>query len=107
MTSLFADDSAVWRTGQNFNVINKELTSYLKRITEWCNKWGFKLNEDKTVALIFSVDKNILQTKLLITINGKQIQTVTHVKFIGITLDSKLNYNEHVTSLLTSCKNKT
>jgi len=34
--------------------ISNELEKQIKAISKWCNKWGFKINEDKTVVMIFT-----------------------------------------------------
>ena len=52
--SLYADDSAVWRSGRNIQFIIKELQQQMDAISKWCRKWGFKINEDKTVYMVFT-----------------------------------------------------
>jgi len=52
-SSLFADDSCIFKSGRNLNHITKYIQDNLNRIAEWCNLWGFKISLDKTVAVVF------------------------------------------------------
>ena len=52
-TSLFADDSSLWRSGSNLRQIVHHLQIDLCQIEKWCVKWGFKLNETKSIGMVF------------------------------------------------------
>jgi hypothetical protein len=43
---------------------------------------------------------------LNLNINGKLINTVTKARFLGINFDQQLNWNDHITSIVNSCKSK-
>jgi len=51
--SLYADDSAIRRAGQNPEVNRRHLQSYLARLKKFFNEWGFKVSTTKTVAVEF------------------------------------------------------
>jgi len=53
-SSLFADDSSLWRSRNNINQIIHHLQLDLILIEQWCNKWGFLINSTKSTAIIFS-----------------------------------------------------
>jgi len=105
-TSLFADDSAIWRSGKNFNHIVQQLQIEVDKITTWCDLWGFKLNEKKCVAIVFTKNRQIAKSTVLITINQKLLQTVKHVKFLGVTFDQRLDWTEHIKNITNSCTKK-
>ena len=46
-TYLFADDSTIWRSGKNVENILKQFQLYIDKISDWCDEWGSKLNEEK------------------------------------------------------------
>ena len=105
-TSIYADDSAIWRSGRNLKTIEDKLQTDVNKIAKWCDEWGFKLNESKTVAIIFSHSQQALQSKLNIRLNGKTISTETSVKFLGMTFDQRLTWNKHIEKVIDSCKVK-
>ena len=105
-TSLYADDSAIWRSGKQLQQTIQKLNTDVQKIQRWCDLWGFKLNEKKTVAIIFSKNNEHLKHKVDIRINGKQIETVSSVKFLGLTFDQRLNWAEHINNVVISCKKK-
>jgi len=71
MCSLYADDSAVWRSRRNLTFIFNELQKQINAISNGCNKWGFKLNWDKTVMMIFTRKSAAKYSNLSIKIYGK------------------------------------
>ena len=105
-TSLFADDSAIWRSGKRLQQITNKLKPDVEKIEKWCDEWGFKLNEKKTVAIVFSKNSQLRREKVQIAINGKLIETVSTVKFLGLTFDQNLNWNDHINNIAESCKKK-
>lgn len=52
--SKFADDCTVWKTDKSIQGVNKQLNKQLCQVTNWMEKWGFKINTYKTVYMIFN-----------------------------------------------------
>ena len=48
-SSLFADDSAVFKSGQNLKYITQQIQKNLDKLGKWCDTWGFKVSMDKTI----------------------------------------------------------
>ena len=61
----------------------------------------FKANPDKSHLLLSNDDTNL---KALI--NGHEIANSEHVKLLGVTLDNKLSFDEHVSKLCKSASRK-
>lgn len=93
--SLYADDIAIWKTGTNLNYILKEIQKDIDNIEQWTNKWGFTLSPAKTKTVIFTNNqiKNVIQP---LKINGNNIEQVNSIKFLGIHLDTHLNFKKHI-----------
>src|SRR6218665_1360378 len=100
MCSLYADDSYLWRSVRNLIFIFSELQKQINAISKWCNKWGFKINEDKTVAMIFTRKSVTKYSNLGIKINGRTLNIVNKVKFLGLIFDSRLTWKEHIQHLV-------
>ena len=51
--SIYADDSAIWKTGRDLETITKHMQAAVKKIELWCDLWGFNMSIDKTVGVVF------------------------------------------------------
>lgn len=96
--ALFADDTGIYSSSNQSNVIVKRLNIALKNISDYFQKWKIKANVNKTQAIIFPFDnKRKRQPTLNFECNGTTIDRSKSVKYLGVTLDSKLNFGEHIT----------
>ena len=57
------------------------------------------LNVAKTNVMIFGNKRD--EENYMVTINGMNINTVYVTKFIGVHIDSKLNWNKHLSVIKT------
>ena len=103
-SSLFADDTAVYKSGRSIDHLNTTMQNNLANIQKWCDQWGFRLSLDKTVAILFS--HAIKDHKINLNLGPKQIKIVDSVKFLGVILDKKLNWNEHIQYVQSKCKKR-
>ena len=72
--SLYADDSATWKTGSNLKAIIQEVQRYLDRLAMFFEQWGFKLSSEKTVAILFTRNRHCSADDINLTIGGKIIK---------------------------------
>ena len=99
---LFADDSNLFFSGKNLtetiNLVNAELI----KVYQWLNLNKLSLNIEKTNFIIFSLSKNVHQDIYNnIVINGSHINRVYFTKFLGVIIDSKLTWKNHITKIRT------
>jgi ribonuclease HI len=92
--AIFADDCTIWRSGTNLEHITTHLQDDLNKINKWCTKWGFKLNNDKTIGIVFT-NKTKLNIPSLF-INNKKIKFESKVKFLGVVFDHHLTWKPHI-----------
>ena len=93
-TSLFADDSAVFKSGKNLKQIASQIQSAITNIQKWCEEWGFKISAEKTIGVVFT---NALKpAPIHIKINNNEIKIEEKVKFLGVIFDKKLTWGEHI-----------
>jgi hypothetical protein len=71
----------------------KKLQSALNKIVIWTKKWRIKLNESKSVHIDYT-NKKITQRPIYI--NVTQIPYANTAKYLGLTLDTKLRWKEHI-----------
>ena len=53
-TSLFADDGALYKSGNNINLIMKDLQEGLNDVKIWADQWGMKFSAQKSCGVIFT-----------------------------------------------------
>jgi hypothetical protein len=92
-TTTFEDSTAVMAVGESNENSTKKLQSALNKIAIWTKKWRIKLNESKSVHINFT-NKRITQRPIYI--NGTQIPYASTAKYLGMTLDTKLRWKEHI-----------
>ncbi|GBO39415.1 RNA-directed DNA polymerase from mobile element jockey [Araneus ventricosus] len=98
ITCLFADDSAVLAQGTTIKYILRTLQSFLASLEEWLTKWRIAVNTDKTKAIIFRKGcSNFNPTNL--ELFDETIEWVTEVKYLGLIIDNKLTFRQHISYL--------
>ena len=83
-------------------VVQQRLQGDINRIADWTSENRMVLNTSKTKTLLVTgqrLEKKISIRALKIACNGSEIEQVTSQKLLGVTLDSHLNFNEHVNNL--------
>ena len=92
---LFADDTNIFITGKNSKEMCDKINEDLENIREWlcCNK--LSLNILKTHYIVFT-PRNKVVNDIDICINDVRIERVYVTKFLGIQIDSQLNWKKHI-----------
>ena len=95
--NLFADETSLIHTHDNFEYLIKETNEELIRISTWLATNKLVLNINKTNYMIFtsrgrSYNKNVTNIK----IDGNNIQQVNKTKFLGIIIEEHLNWATHI-----------
>lgn len=98
-TSLacFADDTASFTSSNDVDLIVSRLQLSLENLHSYFTKWKLKLNEGKTEAILFSRHRNEPKSKL--KIGGHTIPWAKSVRYLGVTLDKKLNWSKHISNI--------
>ena len=90
----YADDSALMKIIKEITdrtTAVKEVDKDLQAISDWGKKWKVEFEPKKTHALLCSRKKPGMDQP---TMDGKKIKFVSHLKLVGITIDSKLNWKK-------------
>jgi hypothetical protein len=91
--ATFADDTTVMAIGEIVEISTRKLQSAVNKIAIWTRKWRIKLNESKSVHIDFT-NKKIIQQPVFIT--GTKVPYANTAKYLGMTLDAKLRWKEHI-----------
>ena len=74
----------------------------LDKLSEWFKSNRLSLNIKKTNYIIFSPKSKCRQQQInsfTIQIDGKTIERVEHARFLGVYVDEKLQWNEHINQI--------
>ena len=85
----YADDCSALYGGPSLDHAISRLQKMLDELTAWGHSGGLRFNPEKSVAIVFSRRRKTPPTKL--RIDGKEIDYQQDVRYLGITLDSKLH----------------
>ena len=84
---LYADDIVI------FSNTSDGLQRGLNVLSDYCNKWKLTVNVDKTKIMVFRKGGN-LPRKLDFMFEGKKIEIVKKIVFLGITFTTGSSFNE-------------
>lgn len=71
-------------------------------IENWCTSAGLKISTLKTQVMIWSKQRDFSRPSN-ISHKNESIPILDSVKYLGITIDSKLNWNQHVDNITKKC----
>ena len=92
---LFADDSNLFISGRDPDLIMRTMNNELKEISLWLKANKLSLNIKKTHFMIFS-SKNKPHPNICINIDGETINETAKTKFLGVIIDNKLSWKDHI-----------
>lgn len=93
MIATFADDTAILSVHDDPAQASVNLQLSLNAITDWFKTWRIKTNENKSVHITFTLNRNSCPP---VTINNTQLPQVSEVKYLGMHLDEKLTWKTHI-----------
>ena len=99
---MYADDTVILAHGKNRCEVAAKLTVAMANISDWLSEFCLTLNISKTACMYFYNRKNGSQTDIIV--NGERIHTVSHFKYLGITVDWQLSFKKHVTQVCNTVK---
>lgn len=97
LAKLFADDTTLYCSGAELDELRREFERYIKLLLEWCSNNRIDINWTKTFFMVIT-NKRIKIPESFI-FNNIEIKCVNEFKLLGVTLDSKLSFNTHVSNL--------
>ena len=94
--SQFAIDCAIWTKHSSPRLALNKTQSALDEIEMWSQLWGFKISTLKNKAIMFSRRKINIGSLQKLTLFGRDIEFSDQITFLGMTLDKKLTWGEHI-----------
>jgi hypothetical protein len=88
---LFADDTTLYKSGNNMNSLINKFKSDISSLRVWCEMNRLDINWSKSF-IMFVTDKRI-KPLTEIEMNGSTVAVVSKLKLLGVTLDNKLKFD--------------
>jgi hypothetical protein len=92
---VFVDDFTAWVTGPTAQSNREGIEAIIAEALDWEKRSGATFEADKTAIIQFApkVHKTDQET---FTIKGQTVIPRDHVKILGVLMDTKLKYKEHI-----------
>ena len=91
----FADDLVILAEGNDLEVIQDRTQKSINTIKKWCKNNGLNISSLKTKVIMFTWRRK-WELPSSLHLDGKPLKLDKATKFLGVHLDSKLNFNEHI-----------
>jgi hypothetical protein len=95
----YAHDIVIIIQGKFENTVREIMQEALNVVATWAANEGQKISPHKTAIVPFTNRRKIedLGPRLL---HGKELKMREEVKYLGVTFDSKLNWNQHLQKMI-------
>ena len=102
--TIFADDTAIYFECSTMDDLIYTASTIMKDIDKWFTANLLTLNTNKSFFCVFRKKNKSMNVPDKIDFNEKSINRAKHIKYLGITLDEHLDWNEHISNLCNSLK---
>ena len=100
--NIFADDVAIYTSCKTVEDAESQLQICINEIDRWYTNNRLKINADKTNVMVISSRAKGIHKELNVKLNDTKLKQVNSVRYLGVNIDCKLTWDEHVKQL---CKN--
>lgn len=92
--SQFADDTNVISSSTVVTTATRRVQLQATLIEDYCKKWRISINPTKSAATVFS--RRLPKQPPNIILFGEEVPWEKSIKYLGVTLDSKLTWAKHI-----------
>jgi hypothetical protein len=95
-TIIFADDTNIFISGKNVHEMENRMNSQLTLLVTWLQANKLSLNIKKTNFMVFRPRNCRSLSSIDIKINGISINEEQSTKFLGVIIDNKFTWKQHI-----------
>ena len=104
---LFADDTALWTSSNRTSNLTIRLQESTDEFQRWCNAWKLELQPTKTEMIHFSPHpRRKYKHPVAIKIEQSTIQPQDSTRYLGVILDKKLSWRNHLQHIEPKCAHR-
>lgn len=96
----FVDDYTAWVTGASAEANHSNIQATIDRALDWERRSGATFEHDKTAIVHFTRTASRSSSRPFM-IDGKPIQPKDSAKILGVVMDSRLRFKEHIANAAT------
>lgn len=98
---LFADDSILYK---EINSMDDQITlqNDLQKVFSWADRWQMSFNASKCQYL--QVTRKLRPLRCTYTVDGQHISQTNKHKYLGVTINGRLDWKDHVQSVTSSAR---
>ena len=104
-TILYADDTCVLLNGKQYYDLVKFLNLELEKLSNWLRSNKLSLNVRKTYYMVFHRSRIKIDGDSVITITNDCLQRSNSLKYLGVIIDHKLSWTQHITHVKNKISN--
>ena len=94
---LYADDTCIYLSGKDLHSLICTMNTEVNRIVVWLKSNKLTLNTSKTFYMVFHRGRRKLHGNFDLCIDNVKIKETLTMKYLGVIIDSKLNWISHIT----------
>lgn len=98
--ALYADDTAIYASSFHAQVATKQVQIHLDILQKYYQLWKIQINPTKTEFVVFTKKFTNVEIHTPLIVNKHKIETKQSTKYLGVILDKRLNFNEHLKTAL-------
>ena len=91
----YSDDGVILISGICLKTVCDIMQRLLNTVIQWCGQRQLAIHPAKTELVLFTKKRKLGEFRLP-TIDGTRLQLSTEVRYLGVTLDSKLTWKSHL-----------
>ena len=96
---LFADDTNIFFSHKDFNLLPEILNSEMLKLTQWCRANKLSINFKKSNFMVFRPRQRRQTLDISIQIDNNVIEHVKETVFLGVILEEQLSWKPHILSV--------
>ena len=99
---LYVDDLLIYCSGTYVQGMERRLQSAVNKVKAWATSHGFTFSTQKTNCIHFH-RKRKHQPPLKLTLNNRIIVNRESIKYLGMTIDRKMEWKNHILDVKVEC----
>jgi len=99
----FADDLLLLTRWKSVSEVENIANTQMKKVSMWATD-KVRSNDHKSKIMLLTRRKRKERKDLEVYLNNKHLRQVKTMKYLGIILDNKLTFREHITHVTEKCR---
>lgn len=94
----FADDTTVYICGKHIPELYRNMNEELHILTDWFYANKLSLNISKSNYMLFTKSRTVHTNNMVLQVSNVEIPRISCFKLLGLYIDEKLQWNEHISA---------